>query len=176
VSERAIVIGGSVDALVAAHLLKRAGRDVVFVEEQSTRDDEGWVPPQIGRELGLELDIKRQDPWATVPLPQGGTLELWRDTVRTAQAIRRVSPRDAASWPQFCVRMAVLARLFERLYGEAPANPLNLQLALRVRRLGRQAMEDLMRLLPMSVAELLDDWFENDALKGVLAAMGILHL
>jgi len=28
----------------------------------------------------------------------------------------------------------------------------------------------------MSVAELLDDWFETDALKGVLAAAGVLHL
>ena len=37
-------------------------------------------------------------------------------------------------------------------------------------------MEDLMRVLPMSVAELLDDWFECDALKGALGAMGILHL
>jgi len=37
-------------------------------------------------------------------------------------------------------------------------------------------MEDLMRILPMPVAELLDDWFECDALKGALGAMGILHL
>jgi phytoene dehydrogenase-like protein len=53
---------------------------------------------------------------------------------------------------------------------------LNLKLAMRVRRLGRPGMEDLMRVLPMSVAELLDNWFENDALKGALGAMGILHL
>ena len=33
-----------------------------------------------------------------------------------------------------------------------------------------------MRVLPMPVAELLDDWFECDALKGALGAMGILHL
>jgi phytoene dehydrogenase-like protein len=134
------------------------------------------MPPRIADELALKLQQERQDPWAVAPLPQGGTLELWRDLGRTVEAIRRVSPRDAASWPQFCARMAALARLFEELYGAAPVNPLNVRLALRVRRLGRQAMEDLMRLLPMSVAELLDDWFECDALKGVLAAMGIVHL
>jgi phytoene dehydrogenase-like protein len=176
VSDRAIVIGGGADALVAAHLLGRAGREVVFIEEGNTGDDEGWMPPRIADELALKLQQERQDPWAVAPLPQGGTLELWRDLGRTVEAIRRVSPRDAASWPQFCARMAALARLFEELYGAAPVNPLNVRLALRVRRLGRQAMADLMRLLPMSVAELLDDWFECDALKGVLAAMGIVHL
>jgi phytoene dehydrogenase-like protein len=72
--------------------------------------------------------------------------------------------------------MAALARLFEQLYLETPADPLNLRFALRVRGLGREGMVDLMRLLPMPVAELLDDWFECDALKGALAAMGILNI
>jgi phytoene dehydrogenase-like protein len=72
--------------------------------------------------------------------------------------------------------MAALARLFEQLYLETPTDPLNLRLALRVRGLGREGMVDLMRLLPMPVAELLDDWFECDALKGALGAMGILNI
>jgi phytoene dehydrogenase-like protein len=46
----------------------------------------------------------------------------------------------------------------------------------RVRWLGRQGMVDLLRILPMSVGELLDDWFESDALKGALGAAGVLHL
>ena len=37
-------------------------------------------------------------------------------------------------------------------------------------------MVDLMRLLPMPVAELLDEWFECDALKGALGALGILNI
>src|SRR5262249_30869918 len=50
------------------------------------------------------------------------------------------------------------------------------ELGLRVRRLGRQAVIDLLRVLPMSVATLLDEWFENDALKAALGAGGIRHL
>jgi len=38
-------------------------------------------------------------------------------------------------------------------------------LGLYVRRLGKQTVIDLARVLPMSIAELLDDWFESDALK-----------
>jgi phytoene dehydrogenase-like protein len=33
-----------------------------------------------------------------------------------------------------------------------------------------------MRLLPMPVAELLDDWFESDVLKGALGAFAVRHL
>jgi phytoene dehydrogenase-like protein len=95
---------------------------------------------------------------------------------RTVESLRRLSPKDAARWPEFCARMAALAQVFEALYTEPPVNPLDLGMAMRVRRLGRQGMEDLMRVLPMPVAELLDDWFECDALKGALGAMGILNI
>jgi phytoene dehydrogenase-like protein len=44
------------------------------------------------------------------------------------------------------------------------------------RRRGRQTMLDLLRILPMSIAELLDQWFVNDALRAALAAAGVMHL
>ena len=37
-------------------------------------------------------------------------------------------------------------------------------------------MEDLLRFMPMSIADLLDDWFESDVLKGALATTGVLNL
>ncbi len=176
-SFHAIVIGAGVDALVAAHLLARRGKQVLVVEERApAARDFGWVPSPVVGELGLALALDAPDPWATALLQDGGKLELWRDMRRTSEAIRRFSARDAQRWPDFCRRMAALARLVERLYLETPADPLNLRFALRVRGLGREGMVDLMRLLPMPVAELLDDWFECDALKGALGAMGILHI
>src|SRR5213078_1153809 len=50
------------------------------------------------------------------------------------------------------------------------------RLGLYVRRRGKQTVIDLARILPMSIAELLDDWFESDVLKGLLGALGIWHL
>ena len=174
----ALVLGGGVDALVAAHLLARRGRRVTVLSEglAGPSYDEGWVAPSLLRELGLDITVMQPDPWASVQLADGGTLNLWRDMARTVEAVRRLSPRDADRWPEFCRRMAALARVFEEMYGAPPVNPLDIGLAFRVRRLGREGMEDLMRVLPMPVAELLDDWFECDALKGALGAMGILHL
>ena len=45
--------------------------------------------------------------------------------------------------------------------------------ALGVRRLGKEGVEDLLRLLPMSAADFLDEWFEDDALKGALGAVSV---
>jgi phytoene dehydrogenase-like protein len=131
------------------------------------------------------LRIEQPDPWIVAPLADGGQLALWRDVAKSAEAIRRVSSSDAAQWPEFCVRMRRLAGVLEALYMQ-PAPDVETReigellrlagLGLHVRRLGRQTVIDLLRILPMSIAELLDDWFENDTLKGVLGAAGVWHL
>jgi phytoene dehydrogenase-like protein len=174
---RAIVIGGGADALVAAQVLARAGREVLVVESAAAAPDDGWVPPKLLRELRLDgVSFAWPDPWLVVPLADGGRLELWRDIARSAQSIRRLSARDAERWPAFCQRMARLARFLEGVYAAAPPDPLSPGFALRARRLGKQALRDLLRILPMPVADLLDDWFEADALKGALGGAGVLHL
>src|SRR4051812_40923672 len=143
-SLHAIVIGAGADALVAAHLLARRGKQVLVVEERApAAQDFGWVPSQVLRALGLELKADAPDPWITTLLPEGGRLELWRDPGRASESIRRYSERDARRWPDFCRRMAALARLFEQIYLAAPVDPLNLRFALRVRGLGREGMVDL---------------------------------
>ncbi|HSD40755.1 MAG TPA: NAD(P)/FAD-dependent oxidoreductase [Burkholderiales bacterium] len=185
-----VVIGATADALVAAHALARGGRRVVVLDEHhdDAPDDGGWIPPRVVRDLGLAergLQIERADPWAVAPLPDGGRLELWHNPARSAASIRRLSARDAEKWPAFCALMARLARVLEPLYATPPPDPLargagdlaRLALAgLRVRALGRRGMTDLLRLAPTSVADFLDDWFESDALKGVLAAGGVMYL
>jgi len=172
----AVVLGSNADALVAAHALTRAGRPVMVIEEyRSPPRDYGWVSPALAKGLaGLLID--HADPWLTIALPDGGKLELWRDMARSVEAIRRMSPHDAERWPEFSERMAKLARLLETIYLAPPPGITDFGFALKVRRLGRLGMEDLMRLLPMPVAEWLDDWFESDALKGALGALGIRDL
>ncbi|HEV8400916.1 MAG TPA: NAD(P)/FAD-dependent oxidoreductase [Gemmatimonadales bacterium] len=185
----AIVIGADVNGLVAAHYLARAGRRVLVLEagqKADTRPDSGWVPPQLVRELGLTgVRIEQPDPWISAPLDGGERLDLSRDVAKSALAIRRLSNADAAKWPEFCTRMRRLASVLEALYVQ-PAPDVETReigellrmasLGLRVRRLGKQTVIDLLRILPMSIAELLDDWFENDTLKGILGAAGVWHL
>ena len=173
----AIVIGAGVDELVAARLLGRAGHKVLVLDEGRDRakETEGWIAP----ELGLSVEIRRPDPWIAAPL------ELWQDMARSAESIRRISARDAERWPAFCTRMARAASLLESLYLAPPPDPMGtsagdlaqlLRLAFKAHRSGRQSIEDLLRILPMPVADLLDDWFESDGLKALLASVAIAGL
>jgi phytoene dehydrogenase-like protein len=187
-----VVIGAGVNELVCAHYLARAGRHVTVLQPDAAETEHasvaGWVPAALVRDLALDVHGFRTwqpDPWLTLPLTGGGRLELAHNVARAADAIRCLSARDAAQWPAFCDRMHRLSQLLAEIYVRTPPDPLGkapadwLQLAdtaLRARRLGRQGIEDLMRIVPMSVADLLDDWFESDALKGALGAAGILHL
>lgn len=190
---RAVIIGAGANELVAAQVLARGGWNVLVLDRSTARADGatdvvGWVAPPIVRELDLErhgLEIQRPDPWVAAPVADGARLELWNDVTRSAESIRRFSPNDAARWPAFCERMSTLARALEALSMAPPPDPMGEGigalaelggLALRMRRMGRPALEDLLGMVPMPVADLLDDWFECDALKGVLGAAGVLHL
>ena len=185
----AVVIGAGVNDLVAAHYLAQAGHSVIVLEEYPGADAGiGWVPPTIVRDLGLErhgFTVDHPDPWIAAPLPGGGRLELFRDMDRSVEALRMVNPPDAKKWPEFCARMAQLAAVLATLYADPPLDPLGrgaeewmrlAKAALRTRRLGPRGIADLLRLLPMSCADWLDDWFENDILKGLLAAAAVAHI
>ena len=190
---RAVVIGAGANELVAAHVLARRGWNVLVLDRTAAHAEggtqaAGWVAPAIVRDLELDrhgLEIQRPDPWVTAPVADGARLELWNDVTRSAESIRRFSPNDAARWPAFCEQMSTLARALEALSMAPPPDPMGegvgalaelSGIALRMRSMGRQGLEDLLRIVPMPVADLLDDWFESDALKGVLGAAGVLHL
>ena len=150
--------------------------------------DVGWLSPHIIQALDLTrhgLTLLESDVTSFTPMADGAPLVLWRDQAKTVESIRRRSPADAAKWPEFAARMGQLAGFLEHVYSAPPPQPVStrpgdllalLGVGLRLRGLGRAGMVELLRVLPMPVADLLDEWFADDALKGTLGAGGITHL
>ncbi len=150
-----------------------------------TTDLSGLLIPQVVRDLDLGrhgLEIHALDPAVFLPQPDGGHLTIWRDEEKTLREIERHSKADAEAYPKFakliqtlagCLR-PTLTRPAPRPNGYGPAHLLELlRLGWDVRRLGAADMHQLLRILPMSVADLMNEWFEGDALMAALAARGI---
>ena len=173
---KAVVIGRDVAALVAARDLARGGVGVTLVGYRAPPASAAAAAP------GANAQSRR---WASVILPDGRRLDLTGDIGVTAEAIDALSPHDGDAWPRFCERMHANAAVLGDLYRAPPPDPLTHDArglvdlargAWRLRKLGRTGMDDFLRVLPMSIADLLNDTFENDALKGVLGALGVTSL
>ncbi len=196
-----IVIGAGVNGLAAAATLAQAGDKVLVVERSDNIGgqgspavfspgfraaplglDAGWLPPPVARELGLGA-LARVIPNAPVAVPAGERewLALPTDIAKAAQAIRRHSPADADRWPAFAARLGSLTAFLESLYVLPPPDidstalrdllPL-LGVARKLRGLGRAGMIELLRVMPMSVQEYLDDNLACEPLKAAIGATG----
>lgn len=145
----------------------------------------GLLHPRIVRELELRkhgLEMVPYDPVVFAPIPEGGSFLAWRAPAKTVEEIGRFSKADAANYPRFAALVRRLADLLGGLVLRPPpnvagANRLDLlellQLGWRFRRLGKKGMREALRILPMSIGDLLNEWFETEILKATLAAPGI---
>lgn len=198
----AVVIGAGANGLVAAARLGKAGLRVLLLERGESLGgqgavmefapgfraaplgvDPGWVPPAVVRGLGLgSHSADTADTPLSVAIAPGSFLTLSRDAGRAAEAIRAHSATDAAKWPAFTNQIHRLAGFLGDLY-QTPAPdvgltslgdvPALLGLGLKYRALGGEGMIEFLRTLPLSVWELLDDWFECGPLKAAVATGGI---
>jgi phytoene dehydrogenase-like protein len=198
-----IVIGAGQNGLVAGAYLAKAGKRVLVLEGrpevgglQVTEEfhpgfrvdtalhQSGWLDPAIASDLSLGSateGLLAPDP-AVLSLTSDGPFLLRRGIREAAGEIGKHSAGDAGKWEPFSRLVHKLSGLLQHLYGVTPpqltsTRPADLWsllgLGRRVRGLGKADMIEFLRILPMSVAELLDDWFESDALKGAIGAGGI---
>jgi phytoene dehydrogenase-like protein len=187
-----IVIGAGHNGLVAAAYLARAGRRALALERRPIVGGacvtEEFHPgfrtstfsyatsllhPRIIDELALRrhgLTLMAKNPTYFVPFPDGEHLFLWAETERSQAEIARFSRRDAEAYPRFLRFWDEAAWLWDETVLDAP--PSLTELAARFGTPERE--ETYRRLFTLSIADLLDLYFEDDRIKAVLSTSGII--
>ena len=197
-----VIIGGGHNGLACAAYLAKAGLDVLVLEKRgvvggAAATEEPWpgyrvssasyvvslMPPQVVRELDLKrfgYEVSIITPDYFVPFPDGTSLTLWGDVERDAAAIARFSERDAAAYEAFDRYFDRVARLLKDLLFVVPPN-MNLRdlpkwaaTAGRFRKWSGRDLHETVRLFTMSAADFLDEWFEDERVKGALATQAII--
>jgi phytoene dehydrogenase-like protein len=197
-----VIIGGGHNGLACAAYLAKAGLDVLVLEKRgvvggAAATEEPWpgfrvssasyvvslMPPQVVRELDLKrfgYEVSIVTPDYFVPFPDGTSLTLWGDVERDAAAIGRFSERDAAAYVVFDRYFDRVARLLKDLLFVVPPN-MNLRdlpkwaaTAGRFRKWSGRDLHETVRLFTMSAADFLDEWFEDERVKGALATQAII--
>lgn len=146
----------------------------------------GMLRPDILKALNLAARGLRADPVRRPFISlraDSPHLVLDADPAKAAESIRPFSAKDAARWPAFVRFMDKAARFLDYVHATLmPRLPRNfslaegygmLELGLDLRLMGRSDMLDFIRMLPMSAAEFLEEWFEFEALKAALASLAM---
>jgi phytoene dehydrogenase-like protein len=194
-----VVVGGGHNGLVAAGLLAKRGARVVVCERRpvvggASITEQPWgprynvtalsyvvslMPPTILQELELARHGYRVFPQGGyfVPYRSGGYLQL------QPESIAQFSRHDADALGRYEHWLQGLADVLGPLLTTIPPRLGSLRprdlvdqglLAWRLRRLGVRGVGDVTRLFSLSIADLLDEWFESPQMQGVLSVSGVI--
>jgi phytoene dehydrogenase-like protein len=192
----AIVVGGGHNGLICATLLARARKNVLLLEANGqvggaaiTREFAAGFTVSacahllyqlqaiVRKELNLKPELAAED-MATIALAEDG------NHVRIEGLnVDGVSDADAKSYRDFQKRMARFAKLLNTYLNKTPPrlgtkNLADLstlaRLGFDVRRLGKNEMQEFLRLIGMNIHDEVTERFESPLLKGAVSLDAVL--
>jgi phytoene dehydrogenase-like protein len=200
----AIVVGGGHNGLTTAAYLAKAGQKVLVLERRDILGgacvtEEVWpgkrvsrasyvvsmLQPKIVKDLRLEdfgYHAVPLDPAYAALTPEGPVV-FYDDPRATAESIRPLSSHDADNFVAFEERLfrvadflsPMLMREPPALGSKRPGDLMSLaREGARAAGLSRRDVHELVRMFTMSVADMLDEYFEHEAMKGSIASTGVV--
>ena len=198
-----VVGGGHNGLVAAAYLAKAGLRTVLLERrptlggtvETRPLDDGSRAPglfhtvgrlrPAVYRELDLGargLSLVAPEVRAFAPQPDGRAVTLWADNERTAADLATWSGADSLAWPAFDRQVRALAGFLAALGEQVPPATSGAGLADAItglllgrafKKLSKDDARNLLRVLPMAVADFVGESFETDAIRATVAARAI---
>ncbi len=144
------------------------------------------MPPTIIRDLHLERHGYKVYPMGPYyqAFPDGRSIKLYADDAKkNHESVARFSKKDAETLPLWDEWLAKVAAILGPLLLHVPPKLGSMALgdlldtvrtAWKVRKLGVRGVGDVTKLFTMSVTDLLDEWFESDAVKAALTINGVI--
>jgi phytoene dehydrogenase-like protein len=143
------------------------------------------LPPALVRDLRLDrhgYHVYPQGPYFA-PRAGGGHLRLPDDPVRRREEIERFSSKDAEAYERWDSWMGELGGILGPLLDQIPPKlgsrrPADLVgqagLLRSLKKIDVRSAVDVTRILTDSIADLVEDHFESDAMRGVLSVSGVI--
>ena len=200
----AIVIGGGHNGLTTAAYLAKAGRRVLVLERRhllggAAVSEEvfpgfkftvcSYVVSLLRPEVIHELELSRHGlhivplEASAVPMENGDYLAFYPDEASTREEIKRHSPSDADRYPEFNQLMYELAYAVKPILSAVPPDlaapslrdlSTLRELGRHMKGLGKRKFHYLTKIMTMSAADFLAEWYETDVLRAVTAINGII--
>ncbi len=160
----------------------------------------GFTAPGIAHTVGRLRAVRDQGPEARrvrpradrrptvrmfAPQPDGSAVTFWGDAAKTAEGAEaraaRTTPRRTRRSTRRCARSRASSPTSTRSRRPTPKSPsiadaiAGLKLGKAFRDLGAKTGREAIRALPMAVADLVAEVFEDEAIRGPLATRGVLY-
>ncbi|MHB8696182.1 MAG: phytoene desaturase family protein, partial [Solirubrobacteraceae bacterium] len=194
-----IIIGGGHNGLVAGCYLARAGVDVLVLERSPRvggmmatnatipaapehRINEGAMDVSMFRAASIASDLELArfgfqqrvvDPAYAFLEAEGASLCIWKDAQRTADEIRHFSRKDAAAYLELAEQLDTVMDLAIPYMTTHPTRPAARNVKELIKALARhpRRLPGLAKFFTASQAEVIEDSFEHQLVRGPLAAV-----
>jgi phytoene dehydrogenase-like protein len=200
-----VIGGGHNGLVAAAYLAKAGKQVLVLERDEHvggilrpTQPAPGFIAPGLIHTVGrlrasvvkdLKLDrFGYQTVTPTVrmhaPMPDGSAVTFWGDATKTADGIAGRNAHDAQAFLDFDKKMRAIASFLAYVQVATPPDPkspsladaiMGLKLGRAFRDLGAKTGREAIRAMPMAVADLVQEVFQDEALRGPLATRGVLY-